>query len=755
MGARHSAGADVRAKSSTLRASRVFLHIDELPPLSEAARHLLALSSVDASRDELANAVAHFQSLHRALLRISGEAAVNATDVDIALRQAVQFAGPGDVRNVLLAESIIAPLRCCGGATYQDPASPIWRHSLAVAISLQALADLVDDVELRREAFVCGLLHDIGKIALAFCAPKSYARVLAMTEGNRVCICDAERDLFGIDHTFVGKRLTENWRIGPVVRDCAWLHHQPLTELPAGACAAKMVRLLSLADSFVRSREFGLSDNGYAGDRRAMADQIGIAWEDAKRSLERSADRWQPTCDLLDLPERPLHEGVKVDSPCLPTAMSSTAPSAYVHRFESQASSSYLKLTERVVRDTSTLNRVTDACAVTARHLREFLVSGIVAVLVADDESQLVHVAADVDSVPVPKKFVLPIGEPIATGRVGAACSTPVRCDLSVLGGSYEAIRRRCGLTVDEEPVWVWSLASGAGVTCEVLFSGGGSSPDRWQAESHAIQAAGTAMGYALLESMKRQKHDHLMDGMLDARRRAAAEQDDRARSRALTMVSEMAAGAAHELNNPLAVISGRAQMGLERCDDPNEKRTLEIITQQAQRASGIIDELIAFAKPSNPRPAPVRLSETIKTLSQRWCEGLPVGSEPFSITIFDPRTVAFTDADHLDTILDAVLANAIDATSSETRRIVINSPSAATDEKVRIEIEDNGVGMSAYVLEHAVDPFYSHRPAGRGRGLGLSRAKRLAEMNGLKLWITSQPKKGTRVTIKLPASVP
>jgi signal transduction histidine kinase len=70
----------------------------------------------------------------------------------------------------------------------------------------------------------------------------------------------------------------------------------------------------------------------------------------------------------------------------------------------------------------------------------------------------------------------------------------------------------------------------------------------------------------------------------------------------------------------------------------------------------------------------------------------------------------------------------------------------------VRIEVQDNGAGMSPEVAERAIDPFFSHRSAGRGRGLGLSRAYRLASINGGQLWIDSTPQVGTTVTIELPS---
>ncbi len=98
------------------------------------------------------------------------------------------------------------------------------------------------------------------------------------------------------------------------------------------------------------------------------------------------------------------------------------------------------------------------------------------------------------------------------------------------------------------------------------------------------------------------------------------------------------------------------------------------------------------------------------------------------------------------------MLENAVEACSDESLMVKINSRSGASDEIIRMVIEDNGAGMSREVLEHAFDPFYSNRPAGRGRGLGLSRAYRLADINGGKIWLDSVQGTGTTVTIELPA---
>ena len=123
--------------------------------------------------------------------------------------------------------------------------------------------------------------------------------------------------------------------------------------------------------------------------------------------------------------------------------------------------------------------------------------------------------------------------------------------------------------------------------------------------------------------------------------------------------------------------------------------------------------------------------------------------------SLADPELTVHADPSQLRQALDAVLANAVEATDGETARVQVNSPSRASDETVRIVVEDNGTGMTREVLQHAFDPFFSSRPAGRGRGLGLSRAYRLIEINGGRMWIDSTPQVGTTVTLELPARAP
>jgi hypothetical protein len=68
------------------------------------------------------------------------------------------------------------------------------------------------------------------------------------------------------------------------------------------------------------------------------------------------------------------------------------------------------------------------------------------------------------------------------------------------------------------------------------------------------------------------------------------------------------------------------------------------------------------------------------------------------------------------------------------------------------VRVEDDGVGMTPAVLQRAFDPFFSHRQAGRGRGLGLPRAYRIVEAHGGRIWLESRPGEGTAAHVVLPS---
>jgi signal transduction histidine kinase len=270
---------------------------------------------------------------------------------------------------------------------------------------------------------------------------------------------------------------------------------------------------------------------------------------------------------------------------------------------------------------------------------------------------------------------------------------------------------------------------------------------------------AGSILGMAV----SRQKQQHFAERFVrlvsGARRMAklpaepptAATQTDAAED-SLIALAEMAAGAAHELNNPLAVISGRAQLLAEAEGDVEQREILKQIWENAREASGIIEDLMSFAEPPQPRIAATdvkkMLDEAVQ-LAGRKTSGKDLDDR---IEIAEDVENVLVDSAQIVSAIANVISNAGESYGDQTGPITITALTDESGDAVRLAIRDKGCGMDAATLKKATQPFFSARPAGRKRGMGLAYAARFIQLNGGTLGITSELGSGTTVTIHLPA---
>jgi two-component system NtrC family sensor kinase len=219
-----------------------------------------------------------------------------------------------------------------------------------------------------------------------------------------------------------------------------------------------------------------------------------------------------------------------------------------------------------------------------------------------------------------------------------------------------------------------------------------------------------------------------------------------------LAALAEMAGGAAHELNNPLSVISGRAQMLAGSETDSEKQRILRQIEQSARGISAIIEDLMAFARPQEP----VRVRAGIRELVD---EALQLGSQKtkadhvnVQLEMAQGLESVFVDPAQIVSALANIICNSIESYADTMGPVQITADADESGEFARLRIKDLGRGMDAETVSKATQPFFSGQPAGRRRGMGLAHAQRLVELNGGFLGITSELGRGTTVTILLPS---
>ena len=215
-----------------------------------------------------------------------------------------------------------------------------------------------------------------------------------------------------------------------------------------------------------------------------------------------------------------------------------------------------------------------------------------------------------------------------------------------------------------------------------------------------------------------------------------------------LEAMAEFAAGAGHEINNPLTVISGRAQLLLREETDPERQHALALISAQAMRVYEMIADMMLFARP--PRPD-VQSVELVQLIDQVIAGVLPRSTrqETTVCRTGEPGPILIqADPVQIEVAFRAMCQNAIEALGSGGR---IEMAVAQDKRETRITISDDGPGIKPEEHRHLFDPFYSARQAGRGLGLGLSKAWRIVTNHGGQIDVSSQPNHGATFTVTLP----
>jgi len=212
-----------------------------------------------------------------------------------------------------------------------------------------------------------------------------------------------------------------------------------------------------------------------------------------------------------------------------------------------------------------------------------------------------------------------------------------------------------------------------------------------------------------------------------------------------LARLGEMAAVVAHEVKNPLAGIRGSLQVIGGRMAEPSRDRLVmhDIITR-LDSLNSIVDDLLVFARPREPKLAPVTVEQLLhNTASLLKKDPAHSGTQ---VEIHSSPVVIQADAGQLQVVLVNLLLNASHASGNEGQvRVDVTS----SDGMCRIAIADNGPGIAADVRERIFEPFFTTKH--RGTGLGLPTAKRVIERHRGSIDIECPLSGGTIVTVALP----
>lgn len=724
----------------------LFRQLDSLPALPAAAARLLSLAGQGPpARDELVAAIRMDQSVSARLLSLARRKWPGRAIQSI--EAAAEALGADGVRSAVLGMKVFAAFAPApGGLELRG----FWKHCVAVAAVSEAAARRRPGRADPSSAFLCGLLHDIGKLALGHCLPKSYQRALEAAGNEQCAVLRAERRLIGTDHTIVGRRLARHWLLPTRIQEVIWLHHQPLEAIPSvlGGAAA-LAGLIQLADAIACERGFGFGGSravvtGSAELARQMGfsqDDLAALTADVPRRLEQLADLATP--------------GKAAAAVSYPSAVAETAAQLADcnERLAARAAGlarqvgvlNSLRDFARRITPTATVPELCGEIARTFSHLgggERQEGPGVCAFAVAGDEA---HVIIALPGRAGEEAFRFTPCGPVPAAPSGRCCPAgPLLRKLLLRPDAWSDL-------IEVDLYTCLPLVAKGRCVGGILLPGreppSGLDPDE-------LAPLLEFLGFVLAAAVGRANAEVLAEQLAQASQRLAETRQELAEAEALAAVGEMAAGAAHEINNPLAVIAGRAQMLAEHVRTRKDRQSAELIAEKAEQISDIATELMSFARPDPPEPAEVAVQELLAGVSGKVKDQLvqKTHSPTVDMEIQPGCPRLWVDAGQIEQVLLELIRNAATAGGGAADvRIEASCPPGSP--RVAIRVSDNGPGMDEATRAAAFTPFYSNRPAGRGRGMGLARAKRTVQANGGRIWIESQPNKGTTVSVELPRS--
>ncbi len=253
-----------------------------------------------------------------------------------------------------------------------------------------------------------------------------------------------------------------------------------------------------------------------------------------------------------------------------------------------------------------------------------------------------------------------------------------------------------------------------------------------WNAEIIAI-------GRDVTESRRAQEEKVVMEQQVHLSGRLAA-------------VGQLAAGVAHELNNPLAAIQGFAQLLSSRQDlDESLRSDVETILREAQRASRITANLLSFARKHEPERESICLNEAVEQSVELHAYRMRVNNIEVSTDLAPDLPKTMGDFHQLQQVFVNIITNAEQAMTEAhgSGKLMIRTRRAG--DAILVDFADDGPGIPEENMKRVFDPFFTTKEVGKGTGLGLSICYGVVEKHGGRLYATSEVGKGTTFTVELP----
>jgi two-component system NtrC family sensor kinase len=264
--------------------------------------------------------------------------------------------------------------------------------------------------------------------------------------------------------------------------------------------------------------------------------------------------------------------------------------------------------------------------------------------------------------------------------------------------------------------------------------------PREWEVDAYPIPGSQASSARVVVVWQDRTDERRLENSLMQAGKLAA--------------IGQLAAGVAHEINNPLTVVNANAQM-LQMIMPPEDENyeAVELISKAGIRATKVVRGLLDFARQEHYSFAPGDIDASVDAALDLVSYQLQSAGIEVSRRQNDPLPPVVASWEHMKSVWINLILNARDALqgNSDNRRIEIVTRIGQTSDQIQVLFHDNGKGMSTAESVHIFEPFYTTKEPGKGTGLGLATCHRIIEQHGGEINVVSLPNEGTTFIVRLP----
>lgn len=266
-------------------------NLDSLPTLPTIVYELTELiNDPMSSTSEIEKIMVNDQALTTRILRLVNSAYYAIPGGVTTVSRAIAYLGFDTVNQLVLGSAIMDSLQCESGDYFK--LNEFWQHSVGVAMGAEAIAKHIR-LQKQTDVFTAGLVHDMGKVALAQIAPQNLVEACTHARNNQISLEEAERQVGSPMHTEIGGLLAKKWKLPSAIEACVKYHHtfDPLKRGGLSAENNKLVDIISLSNLLIHALKFGNSGHSKVeGAPKPLLDRLGIQADQIKTLVGKIKD---------------------------------------------------------------------------------------------------------------------------------------------------------------------------------------------------------------------------------------------------------------------------------------------------------------------------------------------------------------------------------------------------------------------------------------------------------------------------------